>query len=329
MGGMKMYTASRPLAALLAAMYAIAGALWIYFSDNLLAAISRDPAELTTYQTYKGWGYVMLSAWLVYGLIRLAQGELQSRMAHIEQVSRMLRLRDEIGRAVLHKQDLPELLASVCRSANNEFGLSLVAVGRLEAGSGQFIRLAHAGPDQLAAAFDPNPDPAGQSSIVEQLAQGRPYVCEDLGRAPAAVAGREAALAAGCRSLLVLPVLGMDELTGAIAFFADEAWYFGDEEIHWLEELAASLSLVFSSADQERRQQLAERALRESEGRAHLIFENAPDAMMLIDRFGIIRQANRSAHQMLGYAQGGLVGVTLEALLPERLHAVHQHHFQA
>jgi two-component system sensor histidine kinase/response regulator len=330
MGRLKTHLASQPLAALLAGLYALTGALWIYFSDHLLVAVSRDLAELTTYQTYKGWGYVLLSAGLVYGLIRLAQTQVQRRLAQLQAVSRLLRLQDEIGRAVLRKQDLPELLAAVCRSARSEFGFRLVCVGQLASGRRQFIRLGLAGPDELATLFDLNLDSGEkQSPIVDSLVQGRPYLCADLRRGAAAAPWQAAALRAGCRSLLVLPVHGVDELTGAIAFFAGETGRFGDEEIRWLEELAASLSLVFSSAELDRRRQQAERALRESEGRSHLIFENAPDAMMLIDSSGIIRQANRSAVQMLGYAASGLVGVALDALLPERLRAMHRRHFLA
>ncbi len=334
MGNLKTHVASQPLAALLAALYAVAGALWIFYSDQLLAAVSRDASELTTYQTYKGWGYVMLSACLVYGLIRLAQTQLQRRMAQMQGVNRMLRLQDEISRAVLRRQELPDLIAAVCRNATTECGFRLVWVGQLEARSEpesrHFIRLGHAGPGELATLFAPSltPDAEWPTTMADHLLHGQPYTCEDLRRA-ASAPWQQAALREGCRSLLMLPIHGVDGIGGTIAFFAGEAGRFGDDEIHWLEELATSLSLVFSSAEQDRRRLETERALRESERRTHLIFENAPDAMMLIDSAGIIRQANHSADKMLGYGAGGLLGVALEALLPESLRAIHHRHFLA
>lgn len=56
----------------IAAIYAVLGALWILFSDQLLAALvgEEDPAALTRLQTVKGWFYVLVTAGLLYELIR-------------------------------------------------------------------------------------------------------------------------------------------------------------------------------------------------------------------------------------------------------------------
>jgi len=51
-----------------AMIYAAAGALWIFFSDAALRAITDDPFLMTTLQTYKGWVFVLASAILVFWL---------------------------------------------------------------------------------------------------------------------------------------------------------------------------------------------------------------------------------------------------------------------
>jgi len=53
-----------------AVLYAIFGGLWILLSDRLLAAFITDTSRLSTLQTYKGWAFVALSAWLIYSLLR-------------------------------------------------------------------------------------------------------------------------------------------------------------------------------------------------------------------------------------------------------------------
>jgi PAS domain S-box-containing protein len=53
-----------------ALLYAIFGGLWILLSDRLLAALVTDISLLTTMQTYKGWAYVVISALLIYFLLR-------------------------------------------------------------------------------------------------------------------------------------------------------------------------------------------------------------------------------------------------------------------
>ncbi len=57
------------------AIYALVSALWVLFSDHLLAALVTDPATLTDLQTAKGWLFVALTAGLLYWLINRMSGE--------------------------------------------------------------------------------------------------------------------------------------------------------------------------------------------------------------------------------------------------------------
>jgi HD-GYP domain-containing protein (c-di-GMP phosphodiesterase class II) len=58
----------------IAAIFLLASVPFILFSDWLLLVLVRDAGALTTYQTLKGWAYVLAAAGLVYVLER--------RMAH-------------------------------------------------------------------------------------------------------------------------------------------------------------------------------------------------------------------------------------------------------
>ncbi|HEX9839972.1 MAG TPA: PAS domain S-box protein [Anaerolineales bacterium] len=69
----------------IAGLYLLLGGLWILFSDRLAAQITSDPALLTRISLYKGWGYVFVTALLLYWLIRrqitaLRGGEEQLRL---------------------------------------------------------------------------------------------------------------------------------------------------------------------------------------------------------------------------------------------------------
>ncbi len=57
-------------------VYAVAGALWIAFSDRLLALLVPDPALRDEFQTIKGWVYVLATSVLIYGLVRSGQQRL-------------------------------------------------------------------------------------------------------------------------------------------------------------------------------------------------------------------------------------------------------------
>ncbi len=52
------------------AVYLILGGLWILFSDNLLYLLFNDREALTQMQTYKGWFYVVITALLLYSLLK-------------------------------------------------------------------------------------------------------------------------------------------------------------------------------------------------------------------------------------------------------------------
>ena len=57
-----------------ALFYASFGALWILFSDRLLAGLVNDVATLSRLQTYKGWVFVAGSALLLFTLLRRELG---------------------------------------------------------------------------------------------------------------------------------------------------------------------------------------------------------------------------------------------------------------
>ena len=51
-------------------IYLLSGVLWIIFSDIVAAMISSDEATLTKISIYKGWGYIVVTAAILYWLIR-------------------------------------------------------------------------------------------------------------------------------------------------------------------------------------------------------------------------------------------------------------------
>jgi PAS domain S-box-containing protein/putative nucleotidyltransferase with HDIG domain len=47
-------------------LYVLFGSLWIAVSDRIIELFISDPHRMTTIQTYKGWGFVLLSAIIIY-----------------------------------------------------------------------------------------------------------------------------------------------------------------------------------------------------------------------------------------------------------------------
>jgi hypothetical protein len=60
----------------IAAIYAVLGALWIFFSDRVAAILSSTPEALTQISIIKGWLYVLLTTLLLYNLVSRGMKEL-------------------------------------------------------------------------------------------------------------------------------------------------------------------------------------------------------------------------------------------------------------
>jgi PAS domain S-box-containing protein len=56
------------------------------------------------------------------------------------------------------------------------------------------------------------------------------------------------------------------------------------------------------------------------------LFELLPDAILVVDRRGVIRYANRQAGRLFGWVPAALVSSPVEKLLPENLRELHIAH---
>jgi two-component system NtrC family sensor kinase len=59
---------------------------------------------------------------------------------------------------------------------------------------------------------------------------------------------------------------------------------------------------------------------------SEILFELAPDAILVVDQDGRLARINAQAERMFGYARGEVVGQPLEIFIPERLRAAHVNH---
>ncbi|MFI3154609.1 MAG: EAL domain-containing protein [Methylococcaceae bacterium] len=77
--------------------------------------------------------------------------------------------------------------------------------------------------------------------------------------------------------------------------------------------------LYAHEAEHKRIQQL----LKDSETYQYAIFEATPDAMLISNEQGIITQVNQQAERLLGYSVNELIGLSIDALTPQRFRAGH------
>ncbi|MGH8077314.1 MAG: PDC sensor domain-containing protein, partial [Lysobacter sp.] len=77
----------------LSLIYAGAGALWILYSDRLVALMAHTRAELSWYQTYKGWVFVAVTAAMLYAVcVRFAKTPVEAPAPQLADDRRVRRL---------------------------------------------------------------------------------------------------------------------------------------------------------------------------------------------------------------------------------------------
>ncbi len=72
----------------IACIYAVVSAVYILFSDYLLALLVQAPSELAFYSMIKGWSFVLITALLLYLLVRSYTSQLERRALHLEAAQR-------------------------------------------------------------------------------------------------------------------------------------------------------------------------------------------------------------------------------------------------
>lgn len=109
-----------------AALYAVLGALWIYFSDSLAAILAKTPEDFTTLAMYKGWGYVVVTSLLLFVLLRrrilrINKSKIEVVRAYdetIEALSFALDLKDK--ETTWHSKRVTELAVKIAKTMGLE-----------------------------------------------------------------------------------------------------------------------------------------------------------------------------------------------------------------
>ena len=73
-------------------IYLIFGILWIEFSDNTLVYFVHDVEHLTTYQSYKGWAFILLTTVLLYILLLMYDKKTNSTIQSKNQIEKKFNL---------------------------------------------------------------------------------------------------------------------------------------------------------------------------------------------------------------------------------------------
>jgi signal transduction histidine kinase len=73
----------------IAAIYSLVAGLWIYTSDSILGWLFSDPVTLTKLAMLKGWGFVAVTAGMLYSLVKRDIAEVRRMEGHLRQAQKL------------------------------------------------------------------------------------------------------------------------------------------------------------------------------------------------------------------------------------------------
>ena len=240
--------ASLQIAGRVSVIYATVGALWILFSDRLLALLVSDPNKVTQLQTIKGWVYVGFTALLLAWLIGRYTERLRREQTNIRRLNRTYQFLSGINSAIVRIRAIGELAQTACELAVDKGNF---------AGARIFL---HNGRDQPA-------DLAGQaglsggwpSAMAAPLADamGRPDAVEPvwIGRVDDVAlpeAWHQAARGLGISAVVALPIPDWTKnqpARGWLELYGGADQIFDEQEAALLREIAADIGLGLETTD--------------------------------------------------------------------------------
>ena len=212
----------------------------------------------------------------------------------------------QMNQAIVRGHDRDSLLTDICRIAV-EFGkLQLAWIGLIDESSRMVRVAARYGDDagyldQIQVSTDPE-KAVGRGPIGIAIREQRTYVSGEFSTDPVSGPWREAAAQAGFRSVAAVPLRHDSKVIGSLTVYSSEPGFFDDATVELLEEMTDDVAFALDGLTREERRRSAEEALRESEEKYRLLFNNEQDAIVIFEAAsGRIIDGNEAFLRLSGY----------------------------
>ncbi len=284
-------------------IYGLVAVVWILTSDRVLHKFFPSADDISNFQTYKGLGFVVATAWLLYYAMLLSfrrrdheKARREAQATYFEGPARVLEM-------IASGVPLPQTLDKLLRLMESEFPEMLSSIHLLEDSQ----RLRHIAAPSIPAEFTklvtevvigPKVGSCGTAAFLKQ-----PVIVSDIATDPLWESHRDAALKHGLLACWSHPILDAKQnVLGTFALYFRKS--VSPEVQH--RKLIESVTHIAAIAIAKHRE---EQTLRANEDRYRLLTDHAADAFFVHDQSGSITEVNRRACEQLGYTREELLGM--------------------
>lgn len=252
----------------------------------------------------------------------------------IRRLNRTYAMLSAVNKTIVHESTPEDVLRAVCEIAVSVGGFRMAWVGVANDDGRGVTPVASAGAvdGYLDAISIDRRDPARNTGpTARALNTATHVICDDIANDAAMAPWRDRALAQGYRSSGSFPILKNDDVVGAFNLYSGDPYFFDDEEVRLLDELAMDVGFALAIYDRDVERRRIEVLLRQSEANLR---ESVVELRTLTFRLYEIKEEERARiardlHDHLGQALTALkmdvaeVGRRLDtgnlALVRERL----------
>jgi PAS domain S-box-containing protein len=239
----------------------------------------------------------------------------------LRQLNRVLKALSDSSQAMMHATSESDYLKEVCNFIIKDCGYLMVWIGFAENDENKTVRpVAQAGFEKgyLETANITWADTErGRGPTGMAIRTGKPAICRNMLTDPNFKPWRKEALKRGYASSIVLPLTLDGKTFGAINIYSKEPDPFSEEEIKLLTELSNDLAYGIMTIKLRLEHEQTEATLAKSEEKYRFLYEEGQSFNIIIGSDQTIKDANKTALNLLGYEKDEVVGKPALEFIPD------------
>jgi PAS domain S-box-containing protein len=237
----------------------------------------------------------------------------------IEYLNRIYALLSQINQTIIRIDNKQELFNKICNIAI-EFGkFSFAWIGLLDEKNNKVLPVAFDGFENGYLEVVKNSignNTKTNPFLIKFFNDGVNIVSNDISKDSFHVYDREDAIKRGYKSSGLFPIRENGKVIGLLCLSSEKLNFFSEEEIRLLDEVTMDISFALDYYVKEAQRKEINDALSKSEKKFRTLFDNAGDAIILLDDYKFI-EFNKVAEQVYGLDRNNLLFKSPIELSPE------------